>query len=913
MANRFIEEFERGGSKEESAVPMTQPTTQSPNRFIQEYENAPANPENESFWKSGLRTVLQVPLGVLSKFTWPADALQHLVKSNAVDQLKEVLGEDDLKEILRDPSQIEKYMGAVNKFNENIPTQHSLEAAAERDIGVPLQPKNWFQKLLRLGSLAGAVKPGNLAAKATAGAVAPVASGGLQAAGVPEGAADFLALGGSQVARFPKIGPSASAIEQSVVGNADQLPRSTFETAEKVVKEADKYIKPGPKPPPPDIPPPPPPPPPPPSLGNPRPIPEPQLPTPPTPPSARKIAPPELPSFAAEIKPIPVEPLPAPKGIGGVVVPKPQTAEASASLGGRVKVPQKNAEDISELGRVITDEPFEPKAQTGRALAERIKTEAKQAREPVTAAYREAEQATGGHADTYPGLAKHVEGFIAELEQVTKRNAAQEAVYQQAKALQELVGTSDGLIDQNARKLISQADAASQLVNYELPYTGYKGKIKELVKATDQAVIESLERAGKITEAASVKKADKMYGQWADRFLGDELSPYLEKKNLNPESLFDKPGRDVSSYRAVKKAVGTRDDALLKRIDREVVTDRFSKYYDDPKLVGSSEYVQEIENVRQLVGTDRARETDVFLRNRKESFVKEQKAAGETKQSQSNFVRRNIMEPGEKISGKVKTESPKLNRLAEKIAKNAADKATNQKIGEQNTKINQKNEEMLERHEKVLEKQKTAEQDRFKKDTANYDKQLQAHDRKVADIKRKHGELTQRQQDGFNKQKKAIEDKHKRSLEHHDKQMESYNKKVEDINKRHEEATLKSQEVKLPTEDDVLKMLESRNGLRNLRKITSENNFDQITRQKMRSVLREGNIEKGYTGNDLYKVLNKESNFELFSEIIGEEATEVARKAAKDAGSRQVKADYIKNALEKKALLKFLGIVGQII
>jgi hypothetical protein len=104
--------------------------------------------------------------------------------------------------------------------------------------------------------------------------------------------------------------------------------------------------------------------------------------------------------------------------------------------------------------------------------------------------------------------------------------------------------------------------------------------------------------------------------------------------------------------------------------------------------------------------------------------------------------------------------------------------------------------------------------------------------------------------------------------------------------------------------EDVQRLMNSRSGIKQLRKDLNSSPqkrelFDTISKQKMRSILREGNIEKDFTGNDLYKFLNKESNYEIFSELLGESETEVLRQSAKQIGKEQVKSELRQQRISK--------------
>lgn len=104
--------------------------------------------------------------------------------------------------------------------------------------------------------------------------------------------------------------------------------------------------------------------------------------------------------------------------------------------------------------------------------------------------------------------------------------------------------------------------------------------------------------------------------------------------------------------------------------------------------------------------------------------------------------------------------------------------------------------------------------------------------------------------------------------------------------------------------EDVQRMMNTRSGIKELKKDLSKSSvekqlFERLSNQKLRSVLREGNIEKDFKGDELYKLLNKEKNYEIFSEILGEEETEALRLQAKEIGQKAVKSELRNKNLTK--------------
>ena len=112
----------------------------------------------------------------------------------------------------------------------------------------------------------------------------------------------------------------------------------------------------------------------------------------------------------------------------------------------------------------------------------------------------------------------------------------------------------------------------------------------------------------------------------------------------------------------------------------------------------------------------------------------------------------------------------------------------------------------------------------------------------------------------------------------------------------------------------ISRRFDTRSGIKEIKKDLNKTEngkeiYDTLRRQKVRDILRENNIEKEFTGNDLYKTLNKRENFELLSELIGEQETEAARVLAKQLGKKQVRKQNIKQIAGHAVALKFLKYV----
>lgn len=150
----------------------------------------------ESWGKSMLRTLYQIPSGIAKRVTYPADIAQMIgvgdaLDSEDIDNLRRISEREGI------PFDEEAYMQAVQQAADSFPTQGNIERMVEEETGAPLQAKTGLQKGLKLASTAASFTPGSLSQKGVAAASAPAISTGLEHVGVPEAIAEPIALVGA--------------------------------------------------------------------------------------------------------------------------------------------------------------------------------------------------------------------------------------------------------------------------------------------------------------------------------------------------------------------------------------------------------------------------------------------------------------------------------------------------------------------------------------------------------------------------------------------------------------------------------------------------------------------------------------------------------------------------------------------
>lgn len=159
-------------------------------------------PPKEGVIKSTIRKALQVPLGYLKRYTWPADVGQMMGAFGGFD-------EEDIDLIqaahLRagKPFDREDFNKQIQNSLSLYPTQGNIERGLEEYTGLPLTPQDRMEKFLRLGSeVASVVGNGYTLRPFNTGLPAPIlgmgVAGGsqaLQSLGVNETISDILATG----------------------------------------------------------------------------------------------------------------------------------------------------------------------------------------------------------------------------------------------------------------------------------------------------------------------------------------------------------------------------------------------------------------------------------------------------------------------------------------------------------------------------------------------------------------------------------------------------------------------------------------------------------------------------------------------------------------------------------------------
>lgn len=117
------------------------------------------------------------------------------------------------------------------------------------------------------------------------------------------------------------------------------------------------------------------------------------------------------------------------------------------------------------------------------------------------------------------------------------------------------------------------------------------------------------------------------------------------------------------------------------------------------------------------------------------------------------------------------------------------------------------------------------------------------------------------------------------------------------------------------TPEDIMKESDTPTGLRNLREELSKKEhgkelFEEIGQYKVKEILHGGNVKQKFTGAELYKRINKGKNFDLLSEIMGEDAALDLLESAAAIGDTRMTVNALKKYAKKVGTVKAALMFG---
>ena len=114
------------------------------------------------------------------------------------------------------------------------------------------------------------------------------------------------------------------------------------------------------------------------------------------------------------------------------------------------------------------------------------------------------------------------------------------------------------------------------------------------------------------------------------------------------------------------------------------------------------------------------------------------------------------------------------------------------------------------------------------------------------------------------------------------------------------------------TKDQIMNLSNSAEGLAELKETLPKELYTKMAKDKARQIFYSGKLRHKMTGEELYNSIRNENNFEIISELFGEEAASELLNSAEEIASSEVTANSLKKAGSKAktlAKLKMFGIL----
>lgn len=786
--------------------------------------------EPESFLMSYQRTLNQIPAGFAKKFTQslsylPSVASGILNEEEAQNQLGRRLANKAFPEqatTARTPEERQQQQEQINKYT---PTQEKGEEILEENLGIPLKPKNDFQKGIRFASEIGALKPGKLlegggklgekvarinpgtvGRKLGAGAAAGTARELLIDIGVPEPLAEAIAgfIGlrkPKEKVKIPEVGKAPSPIS-SLPGGKTKLEtnpiKSEFEAGTAIQKEVGKRVPKAP-PRPPDEPPLPP--------GAPGPGKE--LPTKPEKPEAyiEPISPKtdiqdivKEKSFLEKLIPasIPTEAKPI----------KGKIKEIEKPLGIKIERPLHKHNPEDEMKRIFSPTKTESTTKGGTDTKQEINLQDQELYKKVGKEYRKSEKANSHIQAIHPEYAAFLQKKIHEISAIDHPSTVQNSL---KKAMQNVLngiailddkGNITGYKPKNNQDLINQKQSFSQIVDFDFAHGNPYNIFKPLITATNNAVLQAAAQDPKAL--VSYKKANEKYGEWADLFSNDYMKPWRDQTNKDFSKLYES-AKNVDEFNQLKKVLNAskKGKQLLHQLQADLVEKKIMPHF---KKNDAQAFQEALKEIKHIITPSQAQRL-------KNDFYK-----------QSNLRKKNISDVAKE----------KKARFEHQVAKHKA---------------------KVEAHNKQVEADKRAHKEKM----IAYQKNLAKHNKEKEAIKKEAAE------------KKAT---HEQALKKYKETAKAEKEKYDQALKTYEEEQKGRRDILNSLPEKVAKKLDTVSGIKEVKNELSktkegEELYKRIINYKAADILSKGKLNPSEEGKDLVALLNDKETVAVLNELLG--------------------------------------------
>lgn len=280
--------------------------------------------------------------------------------------------------------------------------------------------------------------------------------------------------------------------------------------------------------------------------------------------------------------------------------------------------PVDDARDLpSRINNVVSKNKFDSPTEGGIAYKQQINKNADIVNKKVNDAYRESEALMKTESGIVEKTANDVQEIIDDLVEMGpgKLSPQQAKLLDYAREMQKKIGFKDGFIEVTPQSLIEDIQNINKLVG-----TFERGSANNIFYPLKRTLEEGVDTliAGNKPAISAWAKAKGLSKEYHHLFDNEHVAKFLDPLNENYEDLFNVPSK-VDAFVPFQRAmriVGSSEGKNMSQIAKaSLVKQTMQKYLDNPKLVRTAKFREDLSRLRQQVTPEEARQIEeIFLK-----------------------------------------------------------------------------------------------------------------------------------------------------------------------------------------------------------------------------------------------------------------------------------------------------------
>lgn len=232
---------------------------------------------------------------------------------------------------------------------------------------------------------------------------------------------------------------------------------------------------------------------------------------------------------------------------------------------------------------------FYNSTRAGKAIKNEIASLDKADYKKVNELYETSRELQGGIEQVHPELVTNLSQRLEDLNSIPAPSTVQKSLIRSLeKIIKDLAevgegGNIVGYKPMNNQTIIDQIQSLRQILDYDfehaVPKNIFKPTIRDLQEAATNAARSSNPKA-----AEAIEKANTAYREWATTYNNDYINPYRDLSNKDFISLFDK-ATDIDNYNILKSVLekSKTGKELLNSTKRSIVSKNLKTAFKDPR------------------------------------------------------------------------------------------------------------------------------------------------------------------------------------------------------------------------------------------------------------------------------------------------------------------------------------------